>query len=139
MTEEMTPDELLAMAQGVGVPTEEMVMQNHKLKWTKNDGSVKERNRKRRGIRKTLFKIARLQVHGLPMPDKPTQALFEIINEQLEPNLNIKWTTFSHTWDVAPNEPTKVIRKEEWQKHGGGFDPEFGAHSPTAFTNQEID
>lgn len=48
-----------------------------------------------------------------------------------------KWETFTFTWDVAPNDPLKVIAEDEWEKEGGKYDHITGSRMPSAFTRQE--
>jgi hypothetical protein len=85
---------------------------------------------KRRHIRNRLFKI-RLGFENLP-----EDGLKEFIETQLDNNKGISWNTFSHNWDVAANDPFKVIQRQEWATYGGQYD-ENGICYPSAFTGQE--
>lgn len=137
MNPDMSDEELMNLAKGVTqikrTPVEAEI-ENWKTKPT----SSRDLFTKRRQLRKALFAVVKNQVKGSGNLDDRLQALKEIIEPQLNSNLGMKWEGYTFVWDIHPTEITRIIRKEEWVREGGGFDPEFGNHSPNAFTQQEI-
>jgi hypothetical protein len=65
--------------------------------------------------------------------DEKLSQLYTIINDQLDPNLGQRWSTFGDVWDIHPKIPTQIILKDHWVKEGGGFDTEVNIHYPHAF------
>jgi hypothetical protein len=93
----------------------------------------------RRQIRYRLFRIR----DGRNEFDN---GLRKMIEAQLEGRTTFDQFTFS--WDVAPDDPLKVVTPFEWESHGGAFEQitelcDDGVPrpkrvcSPTAFTHQE--
>lgn len=91
----------------------------------------------RRRIRKRLLRIrddvCLETVHDVAYDD----GLKEHIENQFKANIQQDWEHFTITWDIAPNDPFKVIIIEEWTQFGGRFD-EWGNRNPTGFTKQEV-
>ena len=122
----MDDKDLLKMAMGV----------DPKMYWLTIPEKTKEYITKRRETRRTIFKIRKYLNAGKELEDDKMKALHEIMNEKLNPNLAITYTTFSQQWDIHPKSLTEMVLKEHWVREGGGFDKELGSHYPTAFTNQ---
>lgn len=106
--------------------TEEKALEAMKLIALFQDGKLK-----RRHIRYKLFRIRENN------PEFLTDGLKEIIEAQLDSNKGLTWESFTFQWDVAANDPFKVILKRQWNETGGGYD-ENGKHYPPAFTKQGI-
>jgi hypothetical protein len=87
----------------------------------------------RRHIRYRLFRIR----EGGRICEAYDKGLKAYIERQF--TQGITWKTFTFEWDVAPNNPLRIITKDilntEWRDLGGGFD---GADRmvPPAFTKQ---
>jgi len=96
----------------------------------------------RRGIRNRLFKIRKGDYANVD-----NSALKKFMEAQFAPEM--KWETFTFNWDVAPDDPMKVITMFEWIDHGGTFDTinvldDYGNTrqqklcDPPGFTQQEL-
>ena len=70
----------------------------------------------RRDIRYRLFRIREGK-------DEFDNGLKKLIEAQFEGGM--QWPTFTFTWDVAPDDPLKVITPFEWLDHGGTFEEIF--------------
>ena len=81
----------------------------------------------RRHIRNKLFRI-RSGVY------EDGDNLKEFMEQQFKPSQS--WDNFTFDWDVAANDPFKIITMDQWVKSGGKFD-EMGRRTPPAFTNQK--
>jgi hypothetical protein len=87
----------------------------------------------RRQIRYRLFRIR----EGGRVADAHDKGLKAFIAKQFQPGMT--WDNFTFEWDIAPNDPLKVIPRTitnyEWLDMGGAFD---GADKkvPPAFTRQ---
>lgn len=133
---DLTPEQLLELAKGVS-DTEEAQMLKAKEQWYRAPETPQESRLKRRKIRKTLLGIAKNHANGNEEEENlQLKALKEIISEQLDPNRNMRWPTFTWTWDVGVQNPLQVILREEWFKSGGTIDPDIGVFLPAAFTQQ---
>ena len=84
------------------------------------DGIVKRRN-----IRYRLFRIKERKSDEIELKN--------YIESQFKNGMD--WDSFTFNWDVAPNDPLKVIEPFEWILFGGKQNM-FGC-SPPAFTRQE--
>jgi hypothetical protein len=139
---EMDPEKLLRIAQGLEEIelTDEQVNAKARERWTVLPEDRKERILHRRKMREAMFKILKYEARDMPhMMTPELNALKEIFDEQLDPNLAMVWARFTFTWDVHPTGNPVIVRKEAWVREGGGFDPDIGVHFPSAFTEQEID
>lgn len=89
----------------------------------------------RRQVRYRLFRIREDK-------DIYDNGLRSFIEKQFKPGMS--WKNFTYEWDVAPNEPLKVVSPFEWQSCGGrvrsALDPTTGRPvcDPSAFTHQGI-
>lgn len=100
--------------------------------------SQREKELRRREARRAVFHIIKCKVFNRELTDVKCIAYDKIISPQLDSNLAIRYLTFTHEWDIHPVDWTKIIRKMNWGKEGGKWDPEIGVHAPTAFTKQEF-
>lgn len=126
------------MAKGVSKRKESLIMQQ-KSRLQEIPDNRKRMLIKRRDIRRGAFQIRKRIREGRPdtLPP-PLEALKELIEEQLDPNLGLRWETFSHNWDIHPSNPTKIVTEEKWFLEGGSVDQQFGnIKDPTAFTKQD--
>ena len=94
----------------------------------------------RRRIRNRIFRIRRGDMSH-------DNGLVKLLESQFSPDMSLD--TFTFNWDVAPDDPLKVITVFEWKEHGGDFetmmvqDPKDGLVKPqkmcrpTGFTQQE--
>lgn len=137
MNPEMSEEDLLNLAKGV-VKVQKTPVEIEKERWHEKPKNSRDLFTRRRQLRKALFSVVRHEVKGTGNLNDELQALKEIIEPQLNSNLGMKWEGYTFVWDIHPTDITRIIRKEEWVREGGGFDPEFGNHSPNAFTQQEI-
>ena len=138
---DMDPEKLLRIAQGLEEMelTDEQIKEKARERWTVLPEDRKQRILHRRRMREAMFKILKYDARNLPdMMTPELNALKEIFDEQLDPNLAMVWERFTFTWDVHPSGNPVVVRKEAWVREGGGFDPDIGVHFPSAFTEQEI-
>lgn len=85
-----------------------------------SNGSLKRKN-----IRYRLFRIRDNNHNDVDLK--------KYIESQFKTGMN--WSNFTFDWDVAPDDPLKVIEPFEWVLCGGKHDL-FGC-SPPAFTRQE--
>ena len=120
-------DKLLRMAKGLDINSY----------WLNIPTKPKEYITKRREARRSIFTIRKMLNAGKELTDEKLIALHKIISEQLDPDFGLSYGTFTFAWDISPKSLTKLIRKEQWVKEGGGFDEEFSNHAPTAFTKQK--
>jgi len=109
------------------------------LKMQAQTANPRMRRHMRRQIRYRIFRIR----EGRNEFDK---GLKKLIESQLEGRDTLEQFTFS--WDIAPNDPLKVVSMFEWEAKGGKFDMiselcddgitrQKRICSPTAFTQQE--
>ena len=137
----MDPEKLLRIAQGLEEMelTDEQIKEKARERWTVLPEDRKQRILHRRRMREAMFKILKYDARNLPdMMTPELNALKEIFDEQLDPNLAMVWERFTFTWDVHPSGNPVVVRKEAWVREGGGFDHDIGVHFPSAFTEPEI-
>lgn len=75
------------------------------------------------------------------------QGLFKLLQAQFEPGMT--WESFTFNWDVAANDPLKVVTPYEWIENGGTFEKIMALDEngtarekrfcdPAAFTEQEL-
>lgn len=129
---------LLELAKGVRPATE---INNRAEYWKRVPVGRLEIERKRKLARRALHKITKYRRMNKELPEHLEDAciLKEQIGALLNSNFGITWETFAWKWDLHPQDHTKIILKEKWILEGGGFDPEFGTHAPTAFTKNGSD
>jgi len=134
----MEEKDLLAIAKGV---VSSKQIENKELYWNRIPENRRDAERKRKLARRCLHKVVKYRLMNKPLPEKMEDAnvLKKMIEKQLNPNLGLTWDTFTWKWDIHPRDHTKIILKEKWIVEGGGFDPEMGSHSPTAFTKEASD
>ena len=127
--------DLEKLAKGI---TEDTV-ESWKFYWNNllEDQPTRIRESKRREARRAIFRWIKHILKDSTV-DNRILAFKEIIEEQLQPNLGVKWTTFTTEWDLHPYNWNLIIKKGHWSKEGGGYDPDTEACSPTAFTKQEF-
>ncbi len=137
-----TQEELLNIAKGVSDMvelTEEQKIEQAKEHWTVLPEDRKLKILHRRKLREAMFKILKYDARDLSHLMTPQlEALKQIIDEQLDPNLGMNWKGFTFIWDIHPTGVPVIVRKEAWVREGGQFDPDIGVHMPAAFTEQEI-
>ena len=121
-------DKLLKLAMGADP---------NKTYWLIIPDKKREYTTKRREARRGIFTIRKALKNGKEITDEKLKVLHELISKQLDTNFGRSYSTFTFAWDIHPRSLTKIILKEHWVKEGGGFNVDFGAHEPTAFTNQE--
>jgi len=132
---EPAPEDLLEVAKGAA-PTEKIGIEEQF--WQSSPTLKRDIIRYRREVRRGIYKILKYQRLNKDWRSIPKLVqLYDIINDQLEPNRGIRWETFADKWDIHPKEPLKIIIKEHWIKEGGGFDVDLGYHYPHAFTKKE--
>jgi len=91
----------------------------------------------RRRIRKRLLRIRDDVCLGTNHDATWDDGLKEHIENQFKTDIQQDWKHFTINWDIAPNDPFKVIIIEQWTQFGGEFD-EWGNRYPTGFTKQEV-
>lgn len=111
------------------------------LKSTSMNLEGKRLRKFRRDIRYRLFRLREGKSGQFD------QGLRKLIEAQFDGSMT--WQSFTFNWDVAADDPLKVITPFEWLDHGGTFDDipvidEKGISKmtkfcdPPAFTKQEI-
>lgn len=141
---QLTPEQLLDIARGTADMvelTKEQEIEQAKEHWKVLPEDKREKILHRRRLRSAMFKILKYEARNM-VEEKmtvPLYALKEIIDEQLDPNLQMNWLGFTFVWDIHPTGVPKIVRKEFWIREGGQFDAELGSHFPSAFTEQVID
>jgi len=127
---EVDPQKLLEAAMGA-IPLEEGTGSH----WIDSSTNRKEFYRFRRKVRRGVFTINKWTEEDRPWRDDPALVeLYDIIDEQLNPNFGMRWDNFTDVWDIHPKHGLTIIRKEAWVREGGGYDSETGSCYPHAFT-----
>ena len=129
--------ELLDIAMGVSDPSTAGLKSNKY--WNDSSENRKDFIRFRREVRRGIYAILKSMKHEKDFKANPKlNELFDIINDQLDPNIGMRWSDFTDKWDIHPKFGLQVIIREHWVREGGGFDAELGSHYPFAFTKQVI-
>lgn len=145
MNPDMTPEELLLLAQGVTAEGQQLKTKQELIDFFlqpfgQSNSERKQFITRRRQFRKAIFTV-RWKMHYNQTNLTPEEvAVKEIIDARIDPNRGLTWANFTYQWDVSPNPqtPGKVIQKHEWFKDGGEVDSDIGSFYPAAFTEQGI-
>lgn len=139
---EPTNIDLLNIAMGIDLDEDassEAQILAAKTEWKTIPKSNRAKITNRRAMRREMFAILKRVNRGNADTLTNKQiALKELIDDQLDPNLGMKWEGFTFIWDLHPFDGPIIIRKEAWGVSGGGYD-DLGQFFPSAFTKQVID
>lgn len=92
--------------------------------------AIEKKTMRRQQVRYRLFRIREEK-------EEFNHGLKEFIENQFKSGMT--WSNFTFDWDVAPNNPLKVISPFEWTSLGGKMqiiDDKTMLCDPTGFTNQ---